>query len=131
MTELIKATSVFIRANTGSEEALKASDALANAIDGAISLTSAVSVISSLLGREFLVRDCVPNGATAFAVNAVRELRKALRADEPGTAYDIADILQALPEKVYLTDKRAVSDFNRTYIAPFNKKHGLKLPLIV
>ena len=131
MTGLIKIAAVFIRANVDSEEALKAADTLVDLTDGRISAEAAASVISSLLKCELEIRECVPNEATAFVVNSVKELRKALTEHDLGLAYDIADILQALPEKKFISDKRSVSDFNKDYIKQFNKKHGIKLPLIV
>ncbi|MBR5682367.1 MAG: hypothetical protein IKW96_03665 [Ruminococcus sp.] len=131
MTDIIRLTAVFIRANAGSAEAVKAADALADMTEGSIPMEEAVYVISGLLNRELEVRECVPNAETAFVLASLKELRKALHDGSTGSAYDIADILQALPEKEYLSDKKAVSAFNRTYIIKFNKKHGTKLPLIV
>ena len=131
MTGLLKITAVFIRANIDSDEALKAADALAALTDSRISAEAAVSVISSFLHKDLEIRECVPNEATAFAVTSVRELYKALTERDLGLAYDIADILQALPEKKFISDKRSVSDFNKIYIKQFNKKHGIKLPMIV
>ena len=115
----------------GYEEALKAADTLVDLTDVRISAEDAVSVISSLLKCELEIKECVPNEATAFTVISVKELRKALTERDLGLAYDIADILQALPEKKFISDKRSVSDFNKDYIKQFNKKHGIKLPLIV
>ena len=46
-------------------------------------------------------------------------------------AGDIADVLQALPDKEHLNGKKAVSAFNKTYIRKFNKKHISRLPEIV
>ena len=131
MTGLIKITAVSIRANVGSEDAMKAADTLADLTDGRISAEDAVSIISSLLKSQLEIRECVPNEATAFTVTCVKELRKALTERDLGLAYDIADILQALPEKKFISDKRSVSDFNKDYIKQFNKKHGIKFPLIV
>lgn len=130
MTGLIKITAVFIRANVDSGEALKAADTLADLTDGRISAEDAVSIISSLLKSQLEIRECVPNEATAFAVTSIRELGKALHERDLGLAYDIADILQALHEKKFISDKRSVSDFNKVYIKQFNKKHGIKLPFI-
>ena len=131
MTDLIRLTAVFIRANVNSDEAVNAADVLADLTGGNIPIEEALPVISSLLNRKVEVRDCVPNMATAFVLTSIRELRKALHDGEIGFAYDIADIMQAIPENEYISDKKAVSAFNRTYIIKFNKKHGTKLPLIV
>ena len=73
MTGLLKITAVFIRANVDSSEALKAADALADMTEGRITAEAAVSVISSflnkdleMLSREYEIKECIPNGATAF-----------------------------------------------------------------
>ena len=131
MTELIRSAAIFIRANVDSDEALKTAEALAELTDGRIPAEAAVSVISSFLHRDFEIREYVPNEATAFVVTSVKELHKALTERDLGLAYDIADILQALPESKLIGDKRSVSDFNKVYIKQFNKKHGIKLPVIV
>jgi hypothetical protein len=131
MTDLIRLTAVFIRANVNSDEALNAADILADVTEGNIPIEEAVPVISSLLNRKVEVRDCVPNTATAFVLTSIKELRKALHDGEIGLAYDIADIMQAFPENEHLSNKKAVSAFNKTYIVKFNKKHGTKIPLIV
>ncbi|WP_295085893.1 hypothetical protein [Ruminococcus sp.] len=131
MTNFIKLTAVFIRANVESLEALNAADALADITDCIITIDDAVSVISSLLNREFEINECVPNVATAFVVTTINALRKALHEHDFRLSYDLADILQALPDNEYLCNKEDISSFNNTYIKKFNKKYGLKLPLIV
>ena len=131
MTDIISLTAVFIRANTDYAEAVKAADTLAALTDGSIPPEAAVAVLSSLLGRKLHIRNCVPNGATAFTVTSIKELRNALSRNDTGLAYDIADILRALPENKYFSDKRSISDFNKVYIEQFNKKHGISLPQIV
>ena len=131
MTNLIRLTAIFIRANVESIEAVNAADALADVTDGVINIEEAGFVFSSLLKRKFEITDCVPNVATAFVVTSINELRKAIHERDFKLSYDIADILQALPTNEYLKDKKAVSSFNKIYIMKYNKKHGAKLPLIV
>ncbi|MBP5433380.1 hypothetical protein [Ruminococcus sp.] len=130
MIDLIKRTSVFIRSNVESDEALKAAVALAELIEGKISVYSTVLIISSLLKSEFEIKDCVPNEATAFVITSIRELYKSLTERNLVLANEIADVLQALPENKYYKNKRSISDFNKVYIKQFNKKHRTQLPFI-
>lgn len=131
MTELIRTTAVFIRTNTDTAEALKAAVTLADAIDGNIPLSAAVSGLSALTGRKSEVKDCVPNTATALVVSCIRELRSTLTVHNRELADDIADVLQALPENKYFSDKKTTAAFNSSCIDKFNTKHGIKLPHIV
>ena len=130
MIDLIKRTSVFIRSNVESDEALKAAVALAELIEGKISAYSTVLIISSLLKSEFEIKNCVPNEATAFVITSIRELYKSLTERNLVLANEIADVLQALPENKYYKNKRSISDFNKVYIKQFNKKHRTQLPFI-
>ena len=42
-------------------------------------------------------------------------------------AYDVADVIQALPEKRFLSDKVSVDAFNSIYIGTVNKKWKEKI----
>ena len=64
----------------------------------------------------------IPNEETAFAVQAVNVLYTALCNGNTELAYDIADVIQALPEKRFLSDKVSVDAFNSIYIGTVNKK---------
>lgn len=64
----------------------------------------------------------VPNEETAFAVQAVNVLYMALSNGNTELAYDVADVLQALPEKRFLSDKLSVDAFNSIYIETVNRK---------
>lgn len=64
----------------------------------------------------------VPNEETAFAVQSVNVLYTALCNGNTELAYDIADVIQALPEKRFLSDKVSVDAFNSIYIGTVNKK---------
>ena len=131
MTDIIRKTAVFIRANADTAESRHAADALADMIDGRISADEALAILSDSLGCELQIKSPVPNAATAFVVFSSRELRRTLDSGDTALACDIADVLQALPENMYLSDKKAVSAFNKTYIRKFNKKHMSRLPEIV
>ena len=131
MLDLIRKTAVFIRADVCSANSIRTAEVLESLIDGRLAEDAAVSEISACLNCESRIKYCVPNNATAFVVFSLKALNKALSRNDFGLAYDIADILQALPEKEYLKDKKAVSLFNKTYIRKFNKKHLSHLPEIV
>ncbi len=131
MLDLIRKTAVFIRADIRSAKSIRTAEVLECLIDGSLAEDAAVSEISACLNFESRINYCVPNNATAFVVFSVKALNKALSGNDFGLAYDIADILQALPEKEYLKDKKAVFSFNKTYILKFNKKHLSHLPEIV
>ncbi|MBR6996437.1 MAG: hypothetical protein IKH96_10535 [Ruminococcus sp.] len=131
MTDIIRKTAVFIRANTDTAESRQAAAALADMIDGRISADEALAILSDCLGCELQIKSPVPNGATAFVVFSAREMHRALESGDEAFAGDIADVLQALPDKEHLNGKKAVSAFNKTYIRKFNKKHISRLPEIV
>ena len=59
---------------------------------------------------------------TQFAVKAVNSVLTTLKTGTIEVAYDIADILQALPDVSCLSDKKAVKEFNNTYINALAEK---------
>ncbi|HNZ98730.1 hypothetical protein [Ruminococcus sp.] len=131
MTDIIRKAAVFIRANAESAQGQRAAAALADMIDGNITAEEGLAALSECLGCELQIKSTVPNEATAFVVFSAREIRSAFDSGNAELAWNIADILQALPENMYLSDKKAVSAFNKTYIRKFNKKHIPRLPEIV
>lgn len=64
----------------------------------------------------------IPNALTQFAVKAVNSVLTTLKTGTIEVAYDIADILQALPDVSCLSDKKAVKEFNNTYINALAEK---------
>ena len=99
MLDLIRKTAVFIRADIRSAKSIRTAEVLESLIDGKLAEDTAISEISACLNFESRINYCVPNNATAFVVFSVKALNKALSGNDFGLAYDIADILQALPEK--------------------------------
>ena len=69
----------------------------------------------------------VPNEETAFAVQSVNVLYTALSNGNTELAYDVADVIQALPEKRFLSDKVSVDAFNSIYIGTVNNKWKEKI----
>ena len=71
----------------------------------------------------------VPNEETAFAVQSVNVLYTALSNGNTELASDVADVIQALPEKRFLSDKVSVDAFNSIYIGTVNNKWKEKILL--
>ena len=69
----------------------------------------------------------VPNEETAFVVQSVNVLHTSLKNGNYELASDIADVLQALPEKRFLSDKASIDIFNSIYIDNVNNKWKEKL----
>ncbi len=66
--------------------------------------------------------ETIPDELSQFAVKAVNSVLTTLKTGTIEVAYDIADILQALPDISCLSDKKAVKEFNKTYIIPLAEK---------
>ena len=131
MTDLIKTSAVFIRANISTSESLNLVVGLDDMINCRTDRHSALSAISAITGRSFDIAGHVPNSATAFVLVSVRELRQALDEKDFDLAFDIADVLHSMPDKYTLHDKKAVESFNKVCIQPFNSKRMCQLPEIV
>ena len=64
----------------------------------------------------------LPEELMAFALKSVNSILTTLKTNTIEVAYDISDILQALPDLSYLSDKNNVKDFNKSYIIPLAEK---------
>ncbi|MCR4796112.1 MULTISPECIES: hypothetical protein [Ruminococcus] len=131
MISLIKETAKFIRENPKSPDSLCCAEALFGIINHTMSKEAAVSAISSILMKNVSINDNVSNGATAFVVKSVQLMRDILVAQHYYIAYDLAELLMALPNKEYISDRNFVFDYNCTYIRPFNRKYPFRLPELV
>ena len=131
MIVLIKETAEFIKTNPKSPDSLCCAEALYGIINGTMSRQTAISAISSKLLMNVSIKDNVPNGATAFIVRTIKLLRDILVAQHYWIAYDISDMLMALPEKEEMNDRNIVFDYNCKYIKPFNGKYPFRLPELV
>lgn len=131
MTDIIRTVARFIRANSDSTESLDLAATLDDMMNCRTFIHDALLAISTITGHGFGIIALVPNNATAFVFISVRELRRALAEKNTELAYEIADILQNFPDDNKLHDQKAVLDFNKAYIWPFNGKHLSHLPEIV
>ena len=77
MTDIIRKTAVFVRANAESSRGQRAAAALADMIDGKITADEGLAALSECLGCELQIKSTVPNEATAFVVFSAREIRSA------------------------------------------------------
>ena len=128
MWELLARIGVILRSDIENENNLKIISYLKDVFYG---LKDADELIDMLNEKRYLpemryegryVGIPVPNEETAFAVQAVNVLYTSLCNGNTELAYDIADVIQALPEKRFLYDKVSVDCFNSVYIGSFNRK---------
>lgn len=61
-----------------------------------------------------------------FIIRALEVMKSNLLAQEYEIAYDIADILQALPDIVIANNKKGLKQYWKVYIKPFQKKWKCK-----
>ncbi len=133
MWELLARIGAILRADIDNKINLRIISDLKDAFYG---LKTADELIEMLHEKRYLpemnyegwyVGTPVPNEETAFAVQSVNVLYTALTNGNSELAYDVADVIQALPEKRFLSDKVSVDAFNSIYIGTVNKKWKEKI----
>lgn len=128
MWELLARIGVILRSDIDNKFNLKIVSTLKDVLYG---LKPADELIEMLNEKNYLpemryegwfVGTPVPNEETAFVVQSVNVLYTALSNGNTELAYDVADVIQAMPEKRFLSDKVSVEVFNSVYIGTVNKK---------
>lgn len=133
MWEILARMGVILRSDINDEICLEIATALKEMLYG---LKKPDELLEMLNKRRYLpemnyegwyVGTPVPNEETAFVVQSVNVLHTSLKNGNYELASDIADVLQALPEKRFLSDKASIDIFNSIYIDNVNNKWKEKL----
>ena len=141
MWNLVIRFGLVIRSDIEDKDNIALTMAVKDALLGKADFAAADSLLVKLsekhgLNMENAVNcETIPDELSQFAVKAVNSVLTTLKTGTIEVAYDIADILQALPDVSCLSDKKAVKDFNKAHVIPLAEKWdnlGLvsKLPVI-
>lgn len=130
MLDTIRKTADFLCNETNTDRIISSAESLYGLIGGKLSPDLGIKTLSEITVTELVIRENVPNRATAFIVSAASELHKnAVKCDIPALK-ELTEILRDLPEKRLFGDKTSRSEFNLT-IAEYNSAHNAKLSYIV
>ena len=128
MWNLVIRFGLVIRSDIEDKDNIALTMAVKDALLGKADFAAADSLLVKLsekhgLNMENAVNcETIPDELSQFAVKAVNSVLTTLKTGTIEVAYDIADILQALPDISCLSDKKAVKEFNKTYIIPLAEK---------